>query len=187
MLPPVSVPTSKGDPPALTIAAAPPLLPPGVLEVSNGLFVFPNIRLSVLKERVNSGVLVLPINIAPSLRRRSTQVASLPGRNSRRPAVPHVVIMSKVSRESLIVMGTPKSFPGVSPACRAMSARSACCIASSGSNRITALSSGLTASIRSRNSFVRCLLVVCLLRIALASSRTDSLNRSSIGLQDQLL
>ena len=55
MLPPVSVPTSKGEPPALIIAAAPPLLPPGVLEVSNGLFVCPKIRLSVLKERVNSG------------------------------------------------------------------------------------------------------------------------------------
>ena len=143
--------------------------------------------LSVLKERVNSGVFVLPIKIAPSLRRRSTQVASLPGRNSRRPSVPQVVIMSKVSKESLIVIGTPKSFPGVSPLFRAISARSAYFIAISGSSRITAFRVGLTASIRSRNSFVRCLLVVCLLRIALARSLTDSVSRSSICLRAQAL
>ena len=36
MLPPVSLPMSNGDPPALTIAAAPPLDPPGVRSGLNG-------------------------------------------------------------------------------------------------------------------------------------------------------
>ena len=47
MLPPVSLPTSKGDPPAATIAAAPPLDPPDVRSGSNGLLVRPYTRLSV--------------------------------------------------------------------------------------------------------------------------------------------
>jgi hypothetical protein len=34
MLSPVSLPTSNGDAPAATIAAEPPLLPPGVRETS---------------------------------------------------------------------------------------------------------------------------------------------------------
>ena len=41
MLPPVSVPMSKADPPAATMAAPPPLLPPQVLSVSYGLLVRP--------------------------------------------------------------------------------------------------------------------------------------------------
>jgi hypothetical protein len=41
MLPPVSLPISIGDPPAATIAAAPPLEPPDVRSRSNGLFVRP--------------------------------------------------------------------------------------------------------------------------------------------------
>ena len=41
MLSPVSLPMSNGAPPAATIAAAPPELPPGVRSRSYGLFVRP--------------------------------------------------------------------------------------------------------------------------------------------------
>ena len=41
MLPPVSLPRSSGEPPAETIAAAPPLEPPGVRSGLNGLRVCP--------------------------------------------------------------------------------------------------------------------------------------------------
>src|SRR5207249_1843256 len=40
-LPPESLPKPRGDAPAATIAASPPLLPPHVREVSNGLTVRP--------------------------------------------------------------------------------------------------------------------------------------------------
>lgn len=41
MLPPKSLPMSNGAPAAATMAAAPPLLPPDVRDVSQGLFVRP--------------------------------------------------------------------------------------------------------------------------------------------------
>jgi hypothetical protein len=41
MLPAVSLPQSNGEPPAAMIAAAPPLLPPGVRDGSYGLLVRP--------------------------------------------------------------------------------------------------------------------------------------------------
>ena len=41
MLPPVSLPMSRGEPPAAMIAAAPPLEPPGVRSGFQGLFARP--------------------------------------------------------------------------------------------------------------------------------------------------
>jgi len=76
MLPPVSLPTSKAHSALATAAAAPPLLPPGLRSGSNGLRVRPNTRLSVSKDRVNSGVLVLPSSTAPAALRRAATVAS---------------------------------------------------------------------------------------------------------------
>ncbi len=106
---------SNGLPPAATMAAAPPLLPPGERSRSNGLFVIPYTRLSVSNERVNSGVLVLPSRIAPCLRTRDTTVASRSGTNPARPWVPPVLMTPAVSNESLIVIGTPCSSPQSSP------------------------------------------------------------------------
>ena len=58
MLSPVSLPMSNGEPPAATIAAAPPLLPPGVRSRSYGFEVRPKTSLSVSSDQVNSGVFV---------------------------------------------------------------------------------------------------------------------------------
>ena len=47
MLPPVSLPMSKGEAPAAIAAAAPPLLPPGDFTKSYGFLVKPNSRFLV--------------------------------------------------------------------------------------------------------------------------------------------
>ena len=80
MLSPVSLPMSKGEPPAATIAAAPPLLPPGDRERSYGLFDGPTMNFLVSSDQVNSGVLVLPrTRFALAAFRRATTVASRSG------------------------------------------------------------------------------------------------------------
>ena len=172
MLPPVSVPISKGVHFAAIAAAAPPLLPPEVLDRSYGLFVFPNRRLSVLKDKVHSGVLVLPKIIAPSCLNLAVQVASLLGRKSFLPKVPQVVVMSNVSRRSFMVIGTPKSFPGVSPLASAISARSACFKAASALTLIIAFIFGLTMLIRSRKARITSFVLTRFKRMADAISRT---------------
>jgi len=61
-----------GPSPAATAAAAPPLDPPGVKSVFQGLRVTPKTRLSVTPFQPNSGVFVRPMTIIPAARSRRT-------------------------------------------------------------------------------------------------------------------
>src|SRR5579864_3233457 len=76
MLPAVSLPISKGAPPAAIMAADPPLEPPEDRLTSQGLFVRPKIRLEHSQDQVNSGVLVFPTKMAPASFSLRTAVAS---------------------------------------------------------------------------------------------------------------
>ncbi len=69
---PRSEPSATGTIPEATAAAAPPDDPPGVRDRSQGLRVAPKTSLNVCDPAPNSGVLVLPITIAPAARSRST-------------------------------------------------------------------------------------------------------------------
>ena len=77
--PPASLPVASGHIPAATAAAAPPLEPPVVREVSHGLRQASPSRFSVVPDMPNSGVLVFPMITAPELRIRLTMPESLSG------------------------------------------------------------------------------------------------------------
>ena len=62
--------------PAATAAALPPLDPPGVRSVFQGLRVIPNAGPSVVPMIASSGRLVLPSTTAPAARRRETKSLS---------------------------------------------------------------------------------------------------------------
>ena len=81
--PPRSEPSAIGTMPQASATAAPPLLPPQVFEASHGLRVAPNTGLKVCEPAPNSGVLVLPMVMAPAARNRSTMIASVSGTKSR--------------------------------------------------------------------------------------------------------
>ena len=70
--PPPSVARCSVPMPRAAAAAAPPLEPPGVRAVSQGLTVVPVRGLSVTPFQPNSGVVVLPMSTAPASRRRAT-------------------------------------------------------------------------------------------------------------------
>src|SRR5437773_8317666 len=70
--PPLSVPSAIGTIPHASATAAPPLLPPHVLARSQGFLVGPKTGLKACEPAPNSGVLVLPIVIAPACWMRST-------------------------------------------------------------------------------------------------------------------
>ena len=72
MEPPPSPPVASGTTPAATSAAEPPLEPPGVRDVSQGLRVMPVSGPWVMPFQPNSGVVVLQKNTAPASRRRAT-------------------------------------------------------------------------------------------------------------------
>src|SRR5712664_2081288 len=74
--PPPSLPTPPAEHPAAIAAASPPLEPPALRDKSQGLLVLPLTRLSVSYAIKNSGVLVLPITIAPAACSRATSTAS---------------------------------------------------------------------------------------------------------------
>src|ERR1700745_2667204 len=78
--PPLSLPSAIGSMPQARLTAAPPLLPPHVLVRSYGFLVAPNTALKVCEPAPNSGVLVLPITIAPAALTRSTGSASARGK-----------------------------------------------------------------------------------------------------------
>ena len=64
--PPISLPSAIGSIPQASATAAPPLDPPQVFVVSYGFRVAPKTVLKVCDPAPNSGVLVLPIVIAPA-------------------------------------------------------------------------------------------------------------------------
>src|SRR5699024_1933799 len=87
--PPKSVPMPNPTKPAATAAASAPLDPPGEYP-SIGLRVAPKVSLSVCIQWANSGVFVLPIQIAPAACSRLTAEAVRCGidpSNERLPAV----------------------------------------------------------------------------------------------------
>ena len=88
MLPPWSDPSAIGKRPAASAAPAPPLLPPAERSSAHGLRVAPNTTLKVCEPTPNSGVLVLPITIAPAARRRLTSRQSTSGTCSANAAEP---------------------------------------------------------------------------------------------------
>src|SRR5580765_3036858 len=76
MDPPVSEPSAIGTTPAATAAADPPLDPPGMRSVAQGLRTGPNAEFSFDDPIANSSQLVLPPPIAPAASSRATAVAS---------------------------------------------------------------------------------------------------------------
>ena len=88
-------------------AASPPLEPPGVNSLFQGLKVLPLKGLSVSKRMPISGKLVLPIGIAPASIIRSTIGAFLGGIDSANRGTPWVVGVPLKSIFSLMVKGTP--------------------------------------------------------------------------------
>src|SRR5581483_5984386 len=83
--PPPSLPTPPAEQPLAMAAASPPLDPPAVREMSQGLLVRPYSRLSVSHAIRSSGVFVVPRITAPVSRKRDTSgaspVATIPLRN----------------------------------------------------------------------------------------------------------
>src|SRR5678815_698586 len=63
---PMSLPSTIGAIPHASETAPPPVLPPHVLVVSQGLRVGPNTLLKVWDPKPNSGTFVFPITIAPA-------------------------------------------------------------------------------------------------------------------------
>ena len=173
MLPPKSVPMSKGVSPAAMAAPAPPLDPPGERERSKGLRVNPCMALWVEKLSVNSGVLVFPRRIAPADLSRATMVASSSGTNARRPRVPQVGTTPAVSKQSLMVIGTPARGPTGSP--DASRASMAAAFDRAVSSMVTnALSDGLIASIRRKWASTSSTLVVSRFLTRRARVRAES-------------
>src|ERR687898_3107997 len=135
--------------PAATAAAAPPEEPPGVRAGSHGLAVAPKSSLAVCpKSPSMKATLVLPTTTAPARRSRRTTVASALATWSRKAGLPQVVWSPATSKLSLMVMGRPCSGPSWPPRSVASSAAAASARACSLRSSTTALSPGLTASIR---------------------------------------
>src|SRR5262249_32875495 len=77
--PPRSEPWARGPMPVATPTAAPPLEPPQVSAGFQGLRVAPNTALKVFPPAPNSGLLVLPITMAPAALSRWTTRSSSSG------------------------------------------------------------------------------------------------------------
>ena len=98
--------------PVATATAAPPLEPPGVRSGFQGLRVTPVKAQSVTPFQPNSGVVVLPRSTAPCSRSRATQGASSSqGWSSGVALEPRNVDQPRVSKRSLIDVGTPSTRP----------------------------------------------------------------------------
>ena len=96
----------------------------------------------------SSGVVVLPIMIAPARARRATKGASSSGTRSAKTWEPPMVFTPFVNARSLMVTGTPYRGPGASPRASAASASRAASIARSAVGVHTALRRGFRASSR---------------------------------------
>src|SRR5580692_9241751 len=132
MEPPVSLPSEYGTDPAATVAALPPLLPPGTRSMSQGLPTGPYAEFSVDDPMANSSQLVLPTHTAPASNKRCTAVPVYGGLNPLSIFDPAVVSMPSTQSTSLSAMGMPhngEAVSGCSSSVRA--AASACCSASS--------------------------------------------------------
>ena len=145
--PPPSVPSASGPIPAATATAAPPDEPPQVCASLHGLSVRPKNGPSVKGLWPNSGVVVLPMRIAPAARARATATASVEGMVPANRAEPCVVATPSVLIRSFAEKGTPCRGPSGSPRCTAASA----CLASA-----RARSAGTARkALRSRRASIR--------------------------------
>src|SRR5262249_17379271 len=135
-----------------TEAAAPPLDPPQVRDKSHGLAVRPNSGASVKHLWPNSGVVVLPMRIAPAAFSRATDGESTSGTLSANATDPNVVLTPAVLTKSSTATGTPCSAGSGSPSITAASASHAAVRASSAQTVINVLSVGCDASIRASAS-----------------------------------
>src|ERR687898_480755 len=192
MEPTRSDPYSRKLIPAATAAAAPPEEPPGVRAGSHGLAVAPKSSLAVCpKSPSMKATLVLPTTTAPARRSRRTTVASALATWSRKAGLPQVVWSPATSKLSLMVMGRPCSGPSWPPRVVASSAAAASARACSPRSSTTALSPGLTASIRaswasvssrdesSRTRSIRATSVAGLVRISSMTLRPSVVGWSS--------
>ena len=129
MEPPPSPPVASGHRQAARAAAAPPLEPPGVRSVFQGLRPGSPNRFPHAPTRPNSGKLVLPSMMAPASSTLSTMAALLSGTRSLNSSEPLVVVTPAVIWESLMAMGSPWRGPRSSERIRASSAALASLIA----------------------------------------------------------
>ena len=148
--PPVSEPLATGTSPHANATAAPPDEPPQVFVRSYGLRVAPKTGLNVWEPAPNSGVLVLPMVIAPARSIRSTTMSFSVGTLSLYRGEPNVVRIPRVSIRSLCATGSPCSGPSIAPRACISSALAAAAAASSGTRVTIALTFGLTRSICAR-------------------------------------
>src|ERR1051325_7554017 len=107
--PPRSVPSAIAIIPVASPTAPPPVDPPALFDGFQGLRVRPKTSFQVLPPAANSGVLVLPIMIAPAFRNRSTTSASTSGTWSAKSGEPKVLRNPFTCVTSLIPTGTPAS------------------------------------------------------------------------------
>ncbi len=151
--PPPSLAVPKGMRPAATAAAEPPLEPPGVRSVFQGLRVVPHALVCVNATVPNSGAAVLPTGTAPAARSRATWgESSATGGRSLYSSEPCEVGMPPQSSRSFTPKGTPASTPGSSPRATLSSTASAAWRAMSGFRWTNAFSRSLPAAIASRHS-----------------------------------
>ena len=94
----------------------------------------PNSGASVNGLWPNSGVVALPIRIAPAAFRRATETASRAGTFAAKISEPMVVRTPAVATRSLTENGTPCSGPSASPA---ITAASAACAAARAASAVT--------------------------------------------------
>ena len=109
--PPVSVPRAPGTSPAATAAPLPPLEPPQMRVVSQGLWAAPKWGLTVVAPQANSWVFSFPTTTAPARRRPATAAASSRATLSARIREPAVVRLRRDVDHVLDATGTPYSGP----------------------------------------------------------------------------
>src|SRR5580704_15293607 len=122
--PPPSVAWATGSIPAATAAAAPPLDPPALRPISQGLRTGPNSAGSVLGLRPSSGVLDLAKHTSPADRKRRTISESSDATSSANRRLPFDVATpaTRVHR-SFMTNGTPRKGPDGRPSSIAWRAR----------------------------------------------------------------
>ena len=134
--PPASVPMAALPIPAASAAADPPLDPPGVMARFHGLRVMPVSGQSLTPFQPNSGMVVLPMTIAPASRARATAgESSESGVSGSDSLEPRSVAQPVASSASFTVIGTPSRGPAGAPRAQRRSASRAAAIAWSSSSR----------------------------------------------------
>ena len=141
----------------------------------------PNTLLKVCEPAPHSGVLVLPMVMAPARFSRSTVNESILGTLSLNMGVPNVVRMPLVSCRSLWAIGSPCKGPSVARLAMASSALRADSRAISGTNVTIALTLEFTRSICCKCASRTSETDTVRLRIMDASSTADFAVRSLVG------